>query len=215
MTVSPDGTFGRPEVVLERPYHLSYPFVFEHRGHWYMIPETRGHRTVELYISRDFPRRWELCRTLLDNVDAVDATLWNDGQRWWMFAGMNESRGAYKWTDLHLFHTDDPVEGEWKPHPLNPVVTDVRRSRPAGRIFRRNGAVYRPAQDGSVRYGYGLRMHEVTELSLDRYEEQEVYALEPNWAPDVCGVHTINHAGAFTMADARIVRHPSSNPVMS
>lgn len=206
MTVAADGTFGAPEMVLERPYHLSYPFVFEHHGQWYMIPETRGHRTVEMYISRDFPRRWELCRTLLDNVDAVDATLWKDDQRWWMFAGIIESRGAYTWTDLHLYYTDDPVAGEWRPHALNPVVADVRRSRPAGRLFHHNGVLYRPAQDGSVRYGYGLRMHEVTELTLEGYREREVYALAPTWAPDLCGVHTINRAGNITMADARIVR---------
>ncbi len=215
MTVAADGTFGVAEKVLERPYHLSYPFVFEHRGQWYMIPETRGHRTVELYISREFPRRWELCRTLLDNLDAVDATLWQDDQRWWMFVGVIESRGSYTWTDLHLYHAEDPVEGEWKPHPHNPVVADARRSRPAGQLFRCNGVLHRPAQDGSVRYGYGLRMQEVTELSLDRYAEREVYGLEPNWAPDLCGVHTINHAGDLTMADARIVRPKPSTSVPS
>jgi hypothetical protein len=33
------GPIGDPVVVLERPYHLSYPFVFQWEGQWYMLPE--------------------------------------------------------------------------------------------------------------------------------------------------------------------------------
>ena len=49
---------------LERPSHLSYPFVFWDQGDWYMLPETAGTRSVELLRARDFPRRWEWCGTL-------------------------------------------------------------------------------------------------------------------------------------------------------
>src|SRR5206468_3750692 len=39
MEVGQRGEVGEPRRVLERPYHLSYPFVFAWNGEWYMIPE--------------------------------------------------------------------------------------------------------------------------------------------------------------------------------
>ena len=36
-----DGTWKQPVKVLERDYHLSYPFLFEWRGQLYMVPETK------------------------------------------------------------------------------------------------------------------------------------------------------------------------------
>nr|MBK7064394.1 hypothetical protein [Deltaproteobacteria bacterium] len=40
MELRPDGSRGEVTRVLERPYHLSYPFLFRHGGEEFMIPET-------------------------------------------------------------------------------------------------------------------------------------------------------------------------------
>ena len=62
----PQGVIGAPRRVLERPYHLSYPFVFQDRGAWFMIPETSEARCVELYRATDFPDGWQRVGTLID-----------------------------------------------------------------------------------------------------------------------------------------------------
>ena len=46
-----EGVFDRPVTVLERPYHLSYPFVFRWRDTWFMMPET-SNATRELKCSQ-------------------------------------------------------------------------------------------------------------------------------------------------------------------
>ena len=46
-----DGTTWGPVKVLERPYHLSYPFLVEEDGALFMIPETADNGTVEIYRS--------------------------------------------------------------------------------------------------------------------------------------------------------------------
>jgi len=46
-TISQDGRYTQPCKVLERPYHLSYPFVFKWDGDHYMIPESSENRTIE------------------------------------------------------------------------------------------------------------------------------------------------------------------------
>jgi hypothetical protein len=51
---------GEPFAVLERSYHLSYPFIFRWGSDIFMIPETSDNRTVEVYRAVEFPGKWEL-----------------------------------------------------------------------------------------------------------------------------------------------------------
>ena len=43
------------QIVLERPYHLSYPFLFEYEDQLYMVPETKENNGVEVYRCTHFP----------------------------------------------------------------------------------------------------------------------------------------------------------------
>ncbi|HVH68731.1 MAG TPA: hypothetical protein VM716_12760 [Gemmatimonadales bacterium] len=196
------GKYFPPKRVLERPYHLSYPFVFEWNGTYYMIPESSANRSIEVYKCVEFPDKWEFCATLMENVSAVDATLFCDGRKWWLFANMRERAGASKMDELFLFYADTPLSTTWTPHPANPVVSDVRRSRPAGGIIEHCGQLYRPSQDCGVDYGYGVRINRIVALSETEYREEEVSSIDPGWARDLRGVHTLSHANRLTVIDA-------------
>jgi hypothetical protein len=204
MTLGDNGRWSTPAKVLERDYHLSYPFTFQWEGSWYLIPESGANRTVELYRAAEFPHRWELDRVLLSGVHAVDATLAEIDGTWWMFANVAEP-GASTWDELHLFYADSPL-GPWTPHRRNPVKSDVRSARPAGRLFRHEGVWYRPAQDCSVRYGYAIVVHRVERLDRDEYRESEASTILPTWMPRMAGTHTINAAGGLTVVDAWLRR---------
>ena len=41
--------------VIDEPRHLSYPFLFEHRGTLYMVPESARSQRVDLYRCTEFP----------------------------------------------------------------------------------------------------------------------------------------------------------------
>src|SRR5262249_34152275 len=51
----PNGPLGQPKPVLELPYHLSYPFVFERDGQMWMVPESGANRSVDLYRATAYP----------------------------------------------------------------------------------------------------------------------------------------------------------------
>jgi len=204
MEVRADGTWTEPVKVLERDYHLSYPFTFQWNGEWYLIPESGANRTVELYRAAEFPHRWELDRVLLTGVHAVDATLAEIGGTWWMFVNIAVP-GASTWDELHLFHAPTP-HGPWTPHQRNPVKSDVRNARPAGRVFQYEGAWYRPAQDCSVRYGYSVVVNRIERLDREEYREVPVSTILPNWRPNIVATHTINAAGGLTVVDAWMKR---------
>jgi hypothetical protein len=197
--------------VLERDYHLSYPFVFEWQGARYMVPESSANRTLDLYRATRFPYEWTWERTLLSGVPLLDATLAEIGGRWWMFANspavVDATYDSSYWDELHLFVADTPL-GPWTPHRRNPVVSDVRRARPGGRLFQRDGSWYRPAQDCAGRYGAGLSIQRITRIDADAYEEVPVAALTPSWRPGISGIHTINAAGGLTVIDVAVQRPP-------
>jgi hypothetical protein len=187
--------------VLERDYHLSYPFLLEHEGALYMIPETAQNRTVELYRCVEFPLRWKLEKVLLDGVRLVDATVQRGADRWWLFA--NGAPGSSRVFDdeLHIFHSEK-VLGEWRPHARNPVKSDARCTRPAGRLYWRAGALYRPAQICAPRYGAGLSINRVLRLTPQDYAERQVERVLPDRGRGLLGLHTVNRAGELVVVDA-------------
>jgi hypothetical protein len=176
--------------VLARQYHLSYPFVFTRGDETYMIPESLENESVDLYRAVDFPSHWALEARLLSGVRAVDATLLEHASRLWLFVNLAEP-GASVDDELHLFTATD-LAGPWAPHRENPVVADVGRARPAGRVFRRDDQLIRPAQDCSRGYGRAVVLNRIDVLTPEEYRETPVDRIEPSWSPGLVGTHTYN-----------------------
>ena len=197
--IGSDGTPGEPVEVLRCPFHLSYPFVFEHEGEIYMIPETRGNRRVELYRATSFPTTWTAETVLLNEIHAVDATIQKAHGKFWMFAGV--SNGKYSNSDELCLFFADALKGPWTPHPNNPVLSDVRRSRPAGLLFYEDGRLIRPSQDCGKAYGYALVFSEVLTLSETEYEERPISRIEPGLIAGCVGTHTYNRTERFEVVD--------------
>lgn len=199
--------------VLETDYHLSYPCVFEWDGDFFMIPETASDHRVQLFRCVQFPTQWKLERVLLDGVRGFDPTPAHLFGRWWLFvnvAGYGAETGAGSMDELHLFHADTPL-GPWTAHRGNPVKSDVRSTRPAGRVFEHAGAFYRPAQDCSAHYGHAVSINRILQLDTETFVEREVEKITPQWGPQVTGVHTFNVAGDLTVIDC-VVRRRKALP---
>jgi len=196
-----DGSWSQPVKVLERDYHLSYPFIFEADGELFMVPETAQNRTVEVYRCIDFPLKWKLDRVLMDGVRLVDATFHRSGELWWMFANGAAPGSSVFDDELYLFFSNK-INGSWHPHPRNPVKSDARGARPAGQLYWKNGALYRPAQICVPRYGAGLALHRVLRLTPNEYAERQVERILPDARQNLLGLHTVNRAGDLTVIDA-------------
>jgi hypothetical protein len=199
--IDASGVAHGPTPVLEREYHLSYPFVFEWGGTHYMIPETHKREQIELFRATEFPHRWAFDRVLISNVRAVDTTLAEFNGRWWLFTSI-ASGPDQPWEELSIFYADSPV-GPWIPHHRNPVKSDVRSSRPAGRLFHWRGKLYRPAQDCARRYGHSIVVNQVEHLDPDAFVEREVSRITPGWTRDLLATHTLNADGSLTVIDGQ------------
>jgi len=205
-----NGQWQPPVKVIDQPYHLSYPFLFEHQGEWYMIPESGQNKTIDLYRCVEFPFRWEHHRVIMEGVRAVDTTLVFHEDRWWMFSNMEDSEGSSLWDELYVFWSKDPVAGPWVPHPNNPVVSDARRARPAGNLYRAGNSLYRPSQDCGLRYGYALNINEVVRLNEREYKERVAHRVEPPRRGPLKAIHTLNSANGLTVMDGILRRRKFS-----
>jgi hypothetical protein len=166
---SEDGTAWRYDrVVLDEPFHLSYPQIVVDGGEPYFVPESHRAGAVRLYRADAFPHRWSACATLVEG-ELVDATVFAHDGRWWMLAASPARRA----TELHLFEAPH-LGGPWREHPASPVVRgDARYARPAGRVVvRDDGIPVRFAQDCSTRYGAAVHAFEIVELTRTRYRER-------------------------------------------
>ena len=156
------------QVVLQDPFHLSYPYVFEHGGQCYLIPETQRTGCVRLYRADPFPFRWKLVDVLLKRPLA-DSSVVHFQDRWWLFGSQDNS-------SLWVYHSSD-LAGPWQEHPKNPVVVGrPDHARPAGRLTPWKAGLLRYAQDCATQYGVRVWPVQVTVLSQEDYAEEWVEA---------------------------------------
>jgi hypothetical protein len=199
--VRSDCSLGAMTTCLDPGYHLSFPFVFEHEGDMFMLPESLANGTVTLYRARRFPDEW-VEEKVLFRGNAVDTNFWQDGPRFYFFTTLHDrdDRGAKT-----LLFLADSLIGEWRLHPANPVSSDVREARNAGAIFRRGAHLFRPSQNGGPAYGFGLNLREIVTLSEDRFEERAWCSVDPSALPfPAIGVHTYNSCGDVEAIDCHV-----------
>lgn len=200
------GNYTAPVKVLEKDYHLSYPFLTENNGNLYMIPETKQNNTIELYKCTDFPYKWELEIVLMNNIKAVDSTIIFRDNKYWLFCDVTRSKGPSAPDEIFLFYSDNLISDNWISHPQNPIISDKKRSRSAGNFFTYKDKLYRPSQNGFKHYGHSMKINHVIELTENTYKEKVVDSISPDWEDGILSTHTINSVDKLTVIDALIRR---------
>lgn len=191
-----DGSLGPPAVVLEKPYHLSYPFVLRQGDDLFLIPESATDRTVQLYRAHgDSALDWHFEKNLCEGAMLVDTTPFFHDGLWYFFT----TQVDYGMRTLLFFSPS--LDGEWIYHPANPICSDASRARSAGALFYREGKLIRPAQDCSVRYGYAIVLNEVLKLSPSEYAERVNETIMPSWCTGLLGTHTLNSSKRWEAID--------------
>jgi hypothetical protein len=204
------GNHTAPAKVLERDYHLSYPCVFKVDGQFFMLPETGENGTIELYAAKKFPGEWTLAQVLMKDISACDTTVWFADDKVWLFTNILAA-GGRPYTDLHLFYADS-LFGQWRAHPLNPVISDISMARPAGRLFWHNGDIIRPGQNSLLGYGHALVFNKVTHLTENDYRETVLEQIDPAWHPGGQSCHTYNASEDWEVIDCEIVTRDLLKP---
>ena len=207
--LGPDLEWRDWSTVLAGPHHLSYPYLIEHAGETFMVPECHRANEVALYRAEDFPRRWVKETVLLHGVPASEASFLQHEGRWWMFFTVvgPEARDQ---RELHVAYADQ-LTGPWQLHAANPIVSDRSGARPGGTPFVDwDGMVVLPVQDCSRTYGGGIRFLKFMLLSPEAIVARRIGPaltgeLFSATHPDGC--HTLSRCGDLTLVDTKRVAH--------
>jgi hypothetical protein len=193
--------FGPPRIVLRKPWHLSYPFIWQADNRLLMIPESSANHSMSLYESDAPTGPWRHLTTLMEGRRWADPTVVEFDKRLWLFASSAGDR-ACPHDELWVYYAD-AIEGPWRPHSLNPVKIDAGSSRPAGAMWvAPDGRLFRVAQDCSTVYGGAVVLLRIDELTPDRFRETVVPLGDPAapFRPDRPW-HTFNSDGQHMVID--------------
>ncbi len=150
-------TWKYQKVVLDEPFHLSYPYVFKHENRFYMIPESHEAYSIRLYRAEQFPYSWKFTKELVRG-DFSDPSIVNYQNNWWIFTSDRNDM-------LHVFYSSD-LDGPYKPHSKNPVIfANLEIARPGGRVIVYNNNLIRYAQGCKKMYGYDVKAFIIENLS--------------------------------------------------
>lgn len=184
-------------ILMGGPSHLSYPHLVQDRDDLYMLVESYEAGGLGLW-QIDAAYHLHFVKLLLPRP-AIDATLYNDGTRWWLFCTFFDDAPN---TNLHLFHASSLI-GQWHAHPHNPIVRAKCSARPAGPLFQVGADLIRPSQDSSVTYGGQLIFNRVERLTPCDYAETRIRVVVPQSDYYCDGIHTIVGAGDYTIIDGK------------
>ncbi|MFG1691097.1 hypothetical protein ACGF5M_02885 [Gemmatimonadota bacterium] len=197
-------------IALQEPFHLSFPFVFRYENELYMIPESHEADEIRLYKCRVFPLEWDLHRTLMKGVSAVDTIVFQHADRWWLFTNIDliHSGDHSHSHSLYAFHGDSPLSDRWTPHSANPLMVDSSAARNGGVIVE-GDRVFRVCQSqGFGTYGRSTRVFEVDELSEKTFAAKLVMSRNPDFLAGVLGTHHLHCDGRVTVFDFMTRENP-------
>jgi hypothetical protein len=190
--------------IIIEPFHLSFPFIFRFNGQIYMCPESSEAKQIRLYKCVDFPLKWEFEKVIFDNISAVDSMFFEHNGLWWMLTNIDYSGASDNCSELYLYYAESPIEGEWKPHPMNPLVIDSEFARNAGIVIE-GDRLFRIAQrQGFRQYGKSFSIREIITLNPEHYEERHVGQIHPEYKNKLIGTHHLSTTGLITAIDCLV-----------
>ena len=198
-----DGKFSKMKVVLECPYHLSYPNIFEKDGEVYFIPESYMAEEIAVFKATEFPDKWEKCHVLMGDIIAVDTTFINEEYA----ITRTGTEGAEEKGAILL-----KVDGEKLVRAANnPVETEDSYARCGGKIFDYSGNKIRPAQDCVGGYGMGIYFRRIEKCDETAFIEEtikkiEVKDIRHNGNRVYDGIHTYNFDENYEIVDLKIAK---------
>lgn len=167
-----------PVTVLQEPFHLSYPFVFEHEGEVYLIPETGDAGEVRLYKAIDDSlNRFEKVSTLLRHdvvdpsviIDYSDSSIIKKANLYYLMTTLNVNG-----VNQLLLFISEKLEGSYQQHPQSPICISQKFGRNAGSLLEWDGNLYRFAQDCNGSYGENVSVFKVNSITEADYKEELV-----------------------------------------
>lgn len=188
-------------VVIEEPFHLSFPYLFEHNGGLFMCPESSENRDIRIYRCIDFPLEWRLEKIVMSGLSAADTMLFERHGKWWLFTNIDPAETGEICSELYIFSSNSPFAENWRSHAQNPVLFDAACARNGGLLVDGDDLFRVSQRQGFDRYGKGSQINQVMALTDEVYEERCIARIDPVFKKGLLGTHHLHSSGGITVFD--------------
>lgn len=183
-------TFNNFQIILEKPYHLSFPFVFTLENEIYMIPESSHNKTIELYKAESFPNKWIKVENLMfgDFVDTILDYVDNSEYVLYTYDVINNRRLAFS-IDFN----------SKKIKPIYNIGDPNQLYRAAGQVFYYKHTKVRPLQYNKNLYGEFIRIQNLENNKIEYHIKPQT--LKTNDSFEYRRLHTYSNVRSFEAID--------------
>lgn len=173
--------------------HCSYPAAVHDREAILLVPEISEHGPAQVYQLRGNCAACIGRVVIGDGARLIDPTPFHHDGSWYLFANLAEEGPSV----LRLWAGHD-LTSELVEHPDSPIRLSPAGARMGGLIVEREGRLFRIGQDLRGRYGDGLIVFAIDELTPQRYHETVISDLR---LAGMRGPHTLNLQGESMVFD--------------
>jgi len=201
-----NGSLDDYEIVLEEDFHLSFPFVFENDGAFYMIPETGARKQVILYKSNNFPREWKPELTIIDNIRSSDNIVFKKNNLLFLLSSVIGSTPSDCSNHLYLLDSNFQIRKE-----ICKTEFSTDGNRNAGPIYNLNDKIIRTGQFcHNNDYGKGLCFFEFDCDASGIHEKlmKTIFPKDINFSANKTfyGIHTYSYANGVEFIDVKVIK---------
>lgn len=162
--------------------HYSFPFIFEISGSYFLLPENKEIKGLQVYNYSNEDQVATHLVTYLNDYYVVDPVIFVYNNQYWLsFNSDNQLNGDFN-VKLFLFKIENyeqPTNWQLVPHKLNPVLNHGGVARNGGRYFNKGDCVFRIGQiNYGDLYGRGIIQSKIVALSEETYSEVVVNKYE-------------------------------------
>lgn len=173
----------------------SHPYLVHHQGQLLMVPDDTTANAIYIYECTQFPDQWKLRRRVVEGVDAAGSILFPHDGRWWVFTSLSSPQPERPHRYLAIFHTDDPVKGDWTAHPINAqgryITSITGAGRNAGGILHHEGKLLRTVLGDPNTIDQDIAFREITTLTPDSFEDHPTPS--PDHLSNITSQQGVNH----------------------
>lgn len=215
-----DYSASEPNIIIEKEYHLSFPFIFENKNGIYIMPESCGDDSLRLFRAVDFPNTWEDATVLLKDVFVCDSVLMKFKENEYLlcseqFRVAPDNKVISCYVKNRLFDFDETMIENGCTSYGNVTKVGEKGIRNAGKTFELNEKTIRVGQNcENGIYGKGLDFFSID--SMSPYSENCIYSIDYDEMQthlkflkkqrQIVGTHTYNATDDFEIIDFSYMR---------
>ena len=213
------GKLSAPKVILQEEYHMSFPMVFFWNGELYMIPETCGNHSLNLYRCQGDIEKWALVKSFPVEEELVDTVViaTREDRVELLCSAVHEiHKRKFKWQKLQIVKDGDDYRLE-EDSAFNAAQGYDFGHRMAGSVITEQGVPILPTQESTdIDYGVNLYLNDFSGKDVTNLPVLKKVTVDNILLPDVqqkehIGVHSYALSERYEVVDMRYFRFSPKN----